>query len=81
MRRTYEAPSRITKPNVHRRFMRSDTVVGCNENPAMDGLPSPSLGGQGVVAVLIRPLQRVAARDASPVMVWDVTCAHLHSAM
>lgn len=76
----FEAQKDLHSPNFNVSFIRSDDIACCNYNTAMDGFPTASVSGSGVIELLTPPIKLVADLYSIQVLVWDPKFQRLYSA-
>ena len=76
----FEAQQTLHDPNFNVALIRSDDVACCNFNTAMDGFPTATVSGSGVIEVLTPPLKLVSELYSLQVLVWDAKFQRLHCA-
>ena len=67
-------------PNFTSALIRSDDVACCNYNTAMDGFPTATVSGSGVIELLTPPIKLVADLYSIQVLVWDPKFQRLYCA-
>jgi lipopolysaccharide transport system ATP-binding protein len=80
VRLRFEAREVVDRPNFNVAIVRSDGVACCNYNTAMDGFPTGSVSGEGVIELLTPPVKLVADLYSTQVMVWDPRFQRLYCA-
>ena len=76
----FEAQQTLRDPNFNVALIRSDDVDCCSFNTAMDGFPTATVSGSGVIEVLTPPLKLVSELYSLQVLVWDTKFQRLHCA-
>jgi lipopolysaccharide transport system ATP-binding protein len=76
----YEAHETLQSPNFCIGIVRSDNVPCCNYNTSMDGFPTGSVSGSGVIELQTPPIKLVADLYTIHVLVWDSQFQRLYCA-